>query len=37
VEETIFSSDNEILNIINRYEKALKNPDDAEAYQKAFE
>ncbi|WP_339653105.1 ABC-F family ATP-binding cassette domain-containing protein, partial [uncultured Salegentibacter sp.] len=23
--------------IINRYEKALKNPDDAEAYQKAFE
>jgi ATP-binding cassette subfamily F protein uup len=37
VEETIFSSDNEILNIINRYEKTLKNPDDAEAYQKAFE
>ena len=37
VEETIFSSNNEILNIINRYEKALKNPDDAEAYQKAFE
>lgn len=37
VEETIFSSDNEILNIINRYEKALKNPNDAEAYQKAFE
>ncbi|TDN89121.1 ATP-binding cassette subfamily F protein uup [Salegentibacter sp. 24] len=37
VEETIFSSDNEILNIINRYEKALKNPDDADAYQKAFE
>ena len=37
VEQTIFSSDNEILHIINRYEKALKNPDDAEAYQKAFE
>ncbi len=37
VEETIFSSDNEILKIISRYEKALKNPDDAEAYQKAFE
>jgi len=37
VEETIFSSDNEILNIINRYEKALKNPDDADTYQKAFE
>ncbi|WP_037316596.1 ribosomal protection-like ABC-F family protein [Salegentibacter sp. Hel_I_6] len=37
VEETIFSSDNEILNIINRYEKALINPDDADVYQKAFE
>ena len=37
IEETIFSSDNEILKIINRYEKALKNPDDTEAYQKAFE
>ncbi|MFD1095216.1 ABC-F family ATP-binding cassette domain-containing protein [Salegentibacter chungangensis] len=37
VEETIFSSENETLKIINRYEKALKNPDDTEAYQKAFE
>ncbi len=37
VEETIFSSENEILNVINRYEKALLNPDDTEAYQKAFE
>lgn len=37
IEETIFSSDNETLKIINRYEKALKNPDDTEAYQKAFE
>ncbi|PRX41548.1 ABC-F family ATP-binding cassette domain-containing protein [Salegentibacter salegens] len=37
VEETIFSSDNEILNIINRYEKALINPEDEDAYQKAFE
>lgn len=37
VEETIFASDNEILKVIERYEKALLNPDDAEAYQKAFE
>ena len=37
IEETIFSSENESLKIIGRYEKALKNPDDAEAYQKAFE
>lgn len=37
VEETIFASDNEILRVISRYEKALQNPDDADAYQKAFE
>ncbi|MGM0934903.1 MAG: ABC-F family ATP-binding cassette domain-containing protein [Bacteroidota bacterium] len=37
VEETIFSSENDILKIISRYEKALKDPNDAEAYQKAFE
>ncbi|MCF4102108.1 ABC-F family ATP-binding cassette domain-containing protein [Gillisia sp. M10.2A] len=37
VEETIFAADNEILKVIARYEKALENPDDAEAYQKAFE
>ncbi|MFO7745531.1 MAG: ABC-F family ATP-binding cassette domain-containing protein [Psychroflexus sp.] len=37
VEETILSSDNEILSIINAYEKALQNTDDAEAYQKAFD
>lgn len=37
VEETILSSDNEILKIINAYEKALQNPDDADAYQKAFD
>lgn len=37
VEQTIFSSENETLDIINRYEKALKNPHDTEAYQKAFE
>jgi len=37
VEETIFASDNEILQVISNYEKALLNPEDADAYQKAFE
>jgi len=37
VEDTIFSSDNAILKVIQQYEKALLNPDDSEAYQKAFE
>ena len=37
VEETIFSSENHILKIIANYEKALLNPGDSEAYQKAFD
>nr|WP_299031870.1 ABC-F family ATP-binding cassette domain-containing protein [uncultured Tenacibaculum sp.] len=37
IEETIFSTENTILPIIQQYEKALQNPDDTEAYQKAFE
>ena len=37
IEEAIFSSDLPILKIIERYEKALLTPDDAENYQKAFE
>ena len=37
IEETIFASDNDTLKIIERYEKALKNPENADAYQKAFE
>lgn len=37
VEETIFASDNPILDIIANYESALLNPADTEAYQKAFE
>ncbi|TDS54599.1 ABC-F family ATP-binding cassette domain-containing protein [Myroides indicus] len=37
VEESIFASDNDILKVIEQYEKALENPEDAEAYQKAFE
>ena len=37
IEETIFSTDNKILSIVNQYEKALKNLDDTDAYQAAFE
>ena len=37
VEETIFASDNEVLQVIRNYEKALANPEDQDAYQKAFE
>ncbi|WP_417785558.1 ABC-F family ATP-binding cassette domain-containing protein [Tenacibaculum sp.] len=37
IEETIFSTESTILPIIQQYEKALQNPDDAETYQKAFE
>ena len=37
VEEAIFSSENKTLEIIHQYENALKNPEDSEAYQKAFE
>ncbi len=37
VEESIFASDNEVLKIIADYEKALADPEDADAYQKAFE
>lgn len=37
VEETIFTSDNEVLQVIRDYEKALQNPEDTEVYQDAFE
>jgi len=37
LEETIFASDIPVLKIIEAYENALKNPEDADAYQKAFE
>ena len=37
IEETIFASDIPILKVIEAYEKALKNPEDTEAYQLAFE
>ena len=37
IEESIFASDNDILKIIERYEKALENPEDEEKYQLAFD
>ena len=37
IEESIFASDNDILKVIERYEKALENMDDQEAYQLAFD
>lgn len=37
IEETIFATENKILSIVNQYEKALKNLEDTEAYQAAFE
>lgn len=37
IEETIFTTDNEILKVIAAYEKAVENPEDTEQYQKAFE
>ena len=37
IEESIFASDNEILEVIHQYEKALEHPEDEEAYQKAFD
>ena len=37
IEESIFASDNEILKVIEAYEKALENPEDEDAYQKAFD
>ncbi|RBP29780.1 ATP-binding cassette subfamily F protein uup [Oceanihabitans sediminis] len=37
IEDAIFSSDNEVLKVIKAYEKALANPNDTEAYQRAFE
>ena len=37
VEESILQADNPTLEIIANYERALENPDDQDAYQKAFE
>ncbi|KAB1155007.1 ABC-F family ATP-binding cassette domain-containing protein [Flavobacterium luteum] len=37
IEESIFASDNIVLKVIEEYEKALENPEDEDAYQKAFD
>jgi ATP-binding cassette subfamily F protein uup len=37
VEETVFSSGNEILKVIEAYNQALSDPEDQDRYQKAFE
>ena len=37
VSQTLFASDNEVVEIISRYEAALDRPEDQKAYQKAFE
>ena len=37
IEEVVFSSDNPTLKVIQQYEKALENPEDGDAYQKAFD
>ncbi|MBE7645263.1 ATP-binding cassette domain-containing protein [Tenacibaculum finnmarkense genomovar ulcerans] len=37
IEETIFSTDNKVLSVIKQYEKAVENPENADAFQEAFE
>ena len=37
IEETIFASGNEVLQVISNYERALEQPEEEEGYQKAFE
>ncbi|GGG93755.1 ABC transporter [Polaribacter pacificus] len=37
IEETIFSSENTVLNIISQYNKALEDPSNETAYQEAFD
>nr|WP_299384285.1 ABC-F family ATP-binding cassette domain-containing protein [Allomuricauda sp.] len=37
IEETIFTTDNEILKVIANYERAVQDPDNTEAYQRAFD
>ncbi len=37
IEESIFASDNEILKVIEQYEKALENPEEEDKYQLAFD
>lgn len=37
VEETIFNTDNKVLQVIANYEKAVQHPENEQQYQKAFE
>lgn len=37
IKEVVFSSENKTLQVIEQYNKALENPENAEAYQHAFE
>ena len=37
IEENILQADNPVLKVISNYEHALENPEDADAYQKAFD
>jgi len=37
IQESIFNSDNQVLKIVQQYEEALKNPENEEVYQKAFD
>ena len=37
IEEAIFSSDSQILKIVQQYEEALKDPENSAIYQKAFD
>ncbi len=37
IEEAVFNSDNPMLKVVQQYEHALLNMDDADAYQKAFD
>ena len=37
IKEVVFSSENKTLQVIEQYNKALENSENAEAYQKAFE
>ena len=37
IEQSIFSSDNPTLKIVEQYEKAMENPEDADALQKAMD
>ncbi|MDA9092373.1 ABC-F family ATP-binding cassette domain-containing protein [Polaribacter sp.] len=37
IEETIFATDNTVLNVVKQYEDALENPENADAFQTAFD